>query len=118
MATNQRIRITLHQSLAGNTKRHAANLAALGLRKRQHTVEHDATPDILGKVHYVKHMVTTELVDGTKDGGGKSPKSKPAKAEAKVETASASVEEAPKPKATKKKKSDAEGGSDEGKSEE
>lgn len=61
-ASEQYIRITLIESKVGNTKRHAANLTALGLRKMQQTVTLPATPDILGKVHYVRHMVKTELV--------------------------------------------------------
>lgn len=35
-------------------------LEALGLRKLGHTVEHDATPAILGMVNKVKHLVSVE----------------------------------------------------------
>ena len=33
-------------------------LDALGLRKMNHVVEHEATPSILGMVDKVKHLVT------------------------------------------------------------
>ncbi|MAJ32401.1 MAG: 50S ribosomal protein L30 [Flavobacteriaceae bacterium] len=35
-------------------------LEALGLRKIGQVVEHDATPNILGMVNIVKHLVSTE----------------------------------------------------------
>ncbi|KAB5485543.1 50S ribosomal protein L30 [Flagellimonas taeanensis] len=35
-------------------------LEALGLRKIGHVVEHDATPNILGMINKVKHLVSTE----------------------------------------------------------
>lgn len=41
-------------------KRQKQTLAALGLRKIGHVVEHDATPSILGMIDRVKHLVSTE----------------------------------------------------------
>lgn len=35
-------------------------LAALGLRKMGQVVEHDDTPNILGMINKVKHLVSTE----------------------------------------------------------
>lgn len=35
-------------------------LEALGLRKIGHVVQHDATPNILGMIEKVKHLVSTE----------------------------------------------------------
>ncbi|MEA1785873.1 50S ribosomal protein L30 [Arenibacter sp. GZD96] len=35
-------------------------LASLGLRRLGQVVEHDATPNILGMVNKVKHLVSTE----------------------------------------------------------
>jgi len=35
-------------------------LAALGLRKLGQVVEHDTTPNILGMIDKVKHLVSTE----------------------------------------------------------
>lgn len=104
MATEvtHKIRITLVESKAGNTARHAKNLLALGLRKRHQTVEHLATPDILGKVHYVKHMVSTELVPLSE--GPVVPRN-PAKTLRGTKQATVEVVEE-KPKATRKKKAD------------
>lgn len=41
-------------------KRQKLTLAALGLRKIGHVVEHNATPSILGMIDRVKHLVSTE----------------------------------------------------------
>jgi large subunit ribosomal protein L30 len=38
-------------------KRQKDTLVALGLRKLNHTVEHEATPQILGMIEKVKHLV-------------------------------------------------------------
>ncbi|PIB28186.1 MULTISPECIES: 50S ribosomal protein L30 [Maribacter] len=35
-------------------------LAALGLKRIGQVVEHDATPNILGMINKVKHLVSTE----------------------------------------------------------
>ncbi|MDR3272123.1 MAG: 50S ribosomal protein L30 [Flavobacteriaceae bacterium] len=54
------IKITLKKSSIkrpGNQKR---TLQALGLTKLNKTVEHEATPQILGMVAVVKHLVTVE----------------------------------------------------------
>ena len=42
------------------TKRQKATLDALGLRKINATVEHDDTPNILGMVAKVRHLVSVE----------------------------------------------------------
>ena len=39
---------------------HKKTLEALGLRKLNQTVEHTATPQILGMVEKVKHLVVVE----------------------------------------------------------
>ncbi len=44
------------------TKRQKDTLVALGLRKLNHTVEHEATPQILGMIEKVRHLVqVTEM---------------------------------------------------------
>jgi len=44
------------------TKRQKLNLDALGLRKLNASVEHEATPQILGMVEKAKHLVkVTEI---------------------------------------------------------
>ena len=37
-------------------------LVALGLRKMNQVVEHDATPTILGMVNKVKHLISVEEI--------------------------------------------------------
>ncbi len=41
-------------------QRQKRTLEALGLRKIGQIVEHDATPNILGMIDKVKHLVSTE----------------------------------------------------------
>lgn len=43
-------------------ERQKRTLKALGLRKLNHSVEKEATPQILGMVHKVQHLVTIEKV--------------------------------------------------------
>lgn len=51
------LRIKLVKSLIGNNKRNRSIVAALGLRKMHHTVDHRDTPQIRGMIHRVKHML-------------------------------------------------------------
>ncbi|GAP71011.1 LSU ribosomal protein L30P [Bacteroidales bacterium 6E] len=57
-----RIRITQVRSSIGTTKHQKAILAALGLRKRLQTVEHDNSPEIMGMVVKMRHLITVEEV--------------------------------------------------------
>ena len=57
-----KIKITQVRSRIHCTKRQKLNLDALGLRKLNATVEHEATPQILGMVNKAKHLVkVTEI---------------------------------------------------------
>jgi large subunit ribosomal protein L30 len=58
----KKIRITQVRSGIGRTLRQKRTLEALGLRRIRHTVEHDATPQILGMVGKVNHLVIVEEV--------------------------------------------------------
>ena len=58
----ERIRITQVRSRIGATKNQKVNLDSLGLRKINQTVEHDASPQILGMVEKVKHLIKFEEV--------------------------------------------------------
>lgn len=58
----ERIRITQVRSRIGATKNQKVNMDSLGLRKINQTVEHSASPQILGMVEKVKHLVKTEEV--------------------------------------------------------
>lgn len=57
-----KIKITQVKSRIGSSKRQKGTLDALGLRKLNQTVEHNATPEILGMVEKVKHLITVEEV--------------------------------------------------------
>lgn len=57
-----KIRITQSGSRIGSTKRQKATLDALGLTKMNATVEQDDTPQILGMVRKVSHLVKVEKV--------------------------------------------------------
>lgn len=51
------VRVTYRKSAIGYAWDQKATLAALGLRKLNHTVEHEATASIRGMVHKVRHLV-------------------------------------------------------------
>lgn len=52
------IKIKQTRSAINRTARQKATIKALGLRKLNHVVEHEATPQILGMVKKVQHLVT------------------------------------------------------------
>lgn len=56
----KKIKITQVKSAVDRSIRQKRSLEALGLRKMHQTVEHEATPQILGIVESVKHLVTVE----------------------------------------------------------
>jgi large subunit ribosomal protein L30 len=55
-----KIKITQIRSRIGSPKRQKATLDALGLRKLNGSVEIEATPQILGMVRKVNHLVKVE----------------------------------------------------------
>lgn len=57
-----KIKITLVKSIIGSEKSQKATVEALGIKKLNHSVEHEATPAILGMVAKVKHLVKVEEV--------------------------------------------------------
>ena len=56
----RRLRITQTKSASGHPKDQGLTVRALGIRKLQHTVEHDDTPQIRGMVFKVRHLVKVE----------------------------------------------------------
>jgi len=56
-----KIRVTQVKSQINRPKRQKLTLVALGLKKMNQSVEHEATPQIVGMVNRVKHLV--EVVD-------------------------------------------------------
>ncbi len=57
-----KIRITQVKSKIGKPERQKKTLEALGIRKLNHSVEHKATPQILGMVVKVRHLVKVENI--------------------------------------------------------
>lgn len=55
-----KIKITQVKSAINRTKKQKATLVALGFRKLNHTVEHEDTPEIMGMIGKVSHMVKVE----------------------------------------------------------
>lgn len=60
--TMKRIRITQVRSGIGQTKRQKLTLEALGLKRIRHSVELDATPQILGMCRKLEHLVKVEEI--------------------------------------------------------
>lgn len=54
------IKVTQVKSAINRPERQKRTLQALGLGKLNKTVEHNATPQILGMVHKVQHMLRIE----------------------------------------------------------
>ncbi|MBE6208625.1 MAG: 50S ribosomal protein L30 [Rikenellaceae bacterium] len=57
-----KLKITQTISRIGTTAQQRKNLAALGLRKINQTVEHEDSKMILGMLEVVKHLVKVEPV--------------------------------------------------------
>ena len=53
-----KIKIQQVRSRIGRPKKQKKTLDALGLRRINAIVEHESTPQILGMVHKVKHLIT------------------------------------------------------------
>ena len=57
-----KLKITQVKSGIGSTKRQKAILEALGLKRLHQTVEHEATPQIVGMVNKMRHLISVEEV--------------------------------------------------------
>jgi large subunit ribosomal protein L30 len=55
-----KLRITQVKGLSGRIQQHRDTIAALGLRRINHTVEHNDTPQIRGMINAVRFMVKVE----------------------------------------------------------
>ena len=58
-----KIKITQVKSSIGSTKRQKATLESLGLTKLNNPVVHEATPQIVGMVNKMRHLITVEEVN-------------------------------------------------------
>lgn len=56
------IKITQIKSAIGSPINQKRTIEALGIKKMNHSVVHKATPQILGMINTVKHLVKTEDV--------------------------------------------------------
>ncbi len=57
-----KVRITLIKSTIDRSLKQKRNVVALGIKKMNTPVEHEATPQILGIVNKVKHLVKVEHI--------------------------------------------------------
>jgi large subunit ribosomal protein L30 len=53
----KKIRITWRKSGINRLGRHRRTIKALGLKRLNHSVEHDATPQILGMIYTVRYLL-------------------------------------------------------------
>jgi len=58
----KKLKITQVKSAIGRLKNQKATVKALGIRKMNHTVEHDDNPTIRGMINTVGHLVKVEEV--------------------------------------------------------
>lgn len=56
------LRIKQVRSIIGRPERQKQTMKALGLRKINHTREVVATPQVLGMIEKVKHLITVEEI--------------------------------------------------------
>ena len=57
-----KIKVKQIKSKINSTQRQKKTLQALGIKKMQQVVEHEGTPQILGMVRKVSHLVSVEGV--------------------------------------------------------
>ncbi|MEL6627917.1 MAG: 50S ribosomal protein L30 [Bacteroidota bacterium] len=57
-----KVKITQIRSVIGRPKDQKATMVALGLKKMNHTIEKECTPQILGMIKKVTHLVKLEEI--------------------------------------------------------
>jgi large subunit ribosomal protein L30 len=57
-----KIKVTQIKSVIDRPERQKRTIKALGLKKVNGSVEHEATPQIVGMVNKVQHLVTVEAL--------------------------------------------------------
>ena len=63
MAKNNKLKIRQIKSPIGYKKKAKSTLTALGLKKINQVVEHESTPQIMGMVNAIKHLIEVEEVN-------------------------------------------------------
>jgi large subunit ribosomal protein L30 len=56
----KKVKVTQVKSIIDRSERQKKTMAALGLRKMHASVEKDATPQVLGMINKVNHLVKVE----------------------------------------------------------
>jgi large subunit ribosomal protein L30 len=62
LADGARVRVTLARSVIGRQPRHRATVAALGLRGIGSSVEHTASPPVIGMIRKVRYLLAIEEI--------------------------------------------------------
>ena len=57
---NKKIKVTLKRSIIGSQKDQIATVKGLGLKKTNSSVIRDITPETMGMIKKINHLVTTE----------------------------------------------------------
>ena len=57
-----KVKVTQVKSVIDRSKRQKDTIKALGLRKINHSREHEATPQILGMIAKVQHLIKVEHI--------------------------------------------------------
>ncbi|MBD3289969.1 50S ribosomal protein L30 [candidate division KSB1 bacterium] len=58
----KKLKVTLKRSVIDYNKRQKLTVEALGLKRLHHTVIHQETPQILGMINKVSHLVEVEEI--------------------------------------------------------
>lgn len=58
-----KLKITWKRSAIGRAPKQKATVQALGLRRLNHTVTHEATPQIRGMVRAISHLLLVEEIN-------------------------------------------------------
>lgn len=59
-----KLKVTQRKSVIGRRQDHRRTMRALGLRRINHSVIHDNSPQILGMIHQVRYLVEVEEIKG------------------------------------------------------
>ncbi len=57
---SKKVKITQVKSIIDRPKRQKATMEALGLKKMNQSVEHNSTPQVLGMIEKVSHLLKVE----------------------------------------------------------
>lgn len=58
-----KLKITLRKSTIGYDKKQRDTVRSLGIKKMNHSVEHEDSPVVRGMIHHVRHLLEVETVN-------------------------------------------------------